>query len=376
MEIEKKEELAPAADRLVIRIWTAGSVSDDLRPPRIVGYDISAEPEKTVTPEEVPAEIWLSVPGITRLTVITAVPRPDRTVSARLFEYALKVAGITGGAAEEIGGRTESIGKPVSFPLPGPYSEKLFLGVWFPPRKDFDYNGLIKLIGECVPHILPVRYGPDENTEFTFEGNGGTGGLAAFLSEGGFPVCYGRFPATNLFVCPAGGAGQTGHIGAVLAAGVWKNDEWRYALKRLLRRLAVFTDAFFGQIVIGERRVAGGCWKGIPVMLGEACVIGGPYARLIPDCAAVLDGEAEAKGRICGDTPSGFADEDEGKNEACGSVFFEEPLGPHIDSAYLSETRKNIFGKEVGVGRGYPLESDFTSARVIPEEISGGCSGA
>ena len=376
--MEERKETAARDTGCTIRIWTAAGIEGDVTPPRIVGYSLETLPEKEVGPEDVPVDIWLSVGGIRMMTEIEVSPVPDGPVSERLFAFAMKAAGLRGGAAEFFlpgGRRTGFAGDKIAFGLPGPYSERLYLGVWFPPRNDFDYTGLLRTIEECLPHAVPVRYGTGSEPEYTLEGNGGVAGLAAFLESSDFPVCYGRLPVTNVFVCPRGGAGQTGHVGIVLSAEVAKHPEWICSLRRLLRRLSVFTGAFFGQTVTGERQVAGGCWKGIPVMLGDACTIGMPYSALIPDCAAVISGGEGAKGRLCAGTPSGFAGGPGDAGAEGGTVFFEEPFGPRVPDDYLSRRKKNLFGREAGAGRGYPLESDFAAARVIPEGLSGGKGG-
>ncbi|MCQ2428332.1 MAG: hypothetical protein MJ137_08060 [Clostridia bacterium] len=362
-----------SADRYIIRIWSRGSIAEDFRLPKVSGYEISSPGEIAVAPENVPAEIALNCAGISYMTELSAEPCPPAPILKRLFEFAEKSS--DGGAAEFFppdSGEKKTVfaGKTVAFGKMTRYSPELFLTLRFPPVSpaDFDGTGFTELLNECLPFAVPEKYGMSAPPEFDYASNGGKQGFADFLKGGGFPVIYCREPVTHMFISlPDAGDGiKTGCLTLRMNAEVWEHDNWRYALKRLLRRLACVLDAFFGQIFIGERPMAEVVWKGIPLELGEACVIGGAYPELIPGCRPGDNSGpgGQNAGRPCSPDGDGFA-----SGSGAASVFYyEEPYGPLIPAELLSVRRKTLFGKNRGQGRGYPLPDDFASAGTVPSE--------
>ena len=328
------------------------------------------EPPVELPPYGIPAGIALFVPGVKWLSVIRTDSEPGPQSAAALMNFAVKAAGgrgaVTSGdprsavfaAPEDIvfaGGRSQ-------VPACGEFTRKLFLSLWFVPGVRPDAGKVAEILREVMPFALPERYGTSEPPEYTYAGNGGFEGFRDFFAGcSGFPVFYCRMPVTHLFASfPAAGARdadgnvRAGYITLEAVDSVFDRPEWREALTRLLRRLSAVTGAFFGQIVRGGRQVAGGSWKGIPMVLGEACVIGGDYYRLIPGCSSAAR---------CGDTPDGFADDG---SSSAPAAYFEEPDGPTVDTRLISRRKKNIFGSERGRGRGYVVAGDFTSAAENP----------
>lgn len=337
------------------------------------------EPPVELPPCGIPAVIALSVPGVKWLSVIKTDGDPGQQSAAALMNFAVKAAG--GRGAVTVGDPGSAVfaepedtvfaGGRSPVPVCGEFTRKLFLSVWFAPGVRPDTGRVAELLREVMPFALPERYGTSEPPEYTYAGNGGFEGFRDFFAGcSGFPVFYCRMPVTHLFASfpeagalDAGGNVRAGYITLEAVDSVFDRPEWREALTRLLRRLAAVTGAFFGQIVRGGRQVAGGSWKGIPMVLGEACVIGGDYYRLIPDCRSAAR---------CGDTPDGFAD------DGCSSApaaYFEEPDGPTVDLRLISRRKKNIFGSERGRGRGYVVADDFTSAGENPLSAAANAAG-
>ena len=116
---------------------------------------------------------------------------------------------------------------------------------------------------------------------------------------------------------------------------LYEVEEWKFALRRLLRSLTLTVGGFFGQISRGESGVVSWWWQGVPLELGVACTFGEPYYSLIPDCAE--------KGEQIGE----------------GYAYFEEPYGPYVPTELVSMPKKKG-GRE----RYYP--DDFTVAANIP----------
>jgi len=347
-------------NKFVLRIRTRESIADSLRVPKIAGHTVTSLPETECAPEDIPAALELRMPGLRYMTEITVEPAPGESDKKRFCEFARNAS--NGGAVEYPEGekvRFDHCGSVTSFRALTRYSEKLYLTVWFSGSPDM--TKVAETLEECLPYAIPSKYGFCEPPEYGYEENGGAAGFADFLKKDGFHVIYTEHPVTHFFT-GAPGKKKAGFITLAMSSEVWERENWKNALGRLLRRLGSAVNAFFGQIVIGDRPVAAGAWQGIPVALGEACVIGGEYPGLIPGCRPedVERPDGQNAGRYCKNEGNGFSE------TATGLLFYEEPYGPLIDKKYLSMRKKSIFGKEKGIGREYPEAGDFTVADSIP----------
>ena len=165
-----------------------------------------------------------------------------------------------------------------------------------------------------------------------------------FLNDTPAPVWYAQKPVTHVHINDANRAEakreglRVNRISIRMPDALYEIEEWKFALRRLLKSLTLTVGGFFGQICRGESGVVSWWWQGVPLELGVACTFGEPYYSLIPDCA------------------------EKGEKIAESVAYFEEPYGPYVPTELVSMPKKKLFGKE----RLYP--DDFARAAKMPIE--------
>ena len=156
------------------------------------------------------------------------------------------------------------------------------------------------------------------------------------------PVWYAQKPVTHVHIndCERAEAKRddlrVNRISIRMPDELYETEEWKFALRRLLKSLTLLTGAFFGQLCREDSGVVSWWWRGIPLELGVACTFGEPYYSLIPDAA------------------------EKGEKFAEGYSYFEEPYGPYVPIELVSSPKKK-FGVRA---RLYP--DDFTVAANMP----------
>lgn len=346
---------------LIIKIWSVEKSEEGFLAPRISDHEFTAGQTRQVSFDDIPADVLLTVPGIAYVTEFCMYPySPDEDESARGFalKFAKKQMATLGGVIEELlpGGERnvyrENAGTFL-YPALNEYTAKMSLSVWYAPTMGFDSiaAGVVDVFEKYMPYALPSAYGREETPENVCGGDGrdfDKEKFVDFLINEPKPVWYARSPIIGVHVRDAvrRDAARKGFRASCLTVEfpekIYRFPEWGYALRRLLRELAVVCGGFFGQIVSQNGGVASWWWQGIPDELGNACIIGEPYYSLIPDCAgekATQIGDAEMK-----------------------IAYFEEPDGPFITSELLSVRRKKLFGKK----NIYISPDDFTIAEKLP----------
>lgn len=341
----------------ILKIWTRRNDGEP-ESPRFSGYELTVVPPREVKPEEIPAEVLLSVPGVRFVTELHLTPDPPTDlVRGHLMKFALRLAKEQDGAVENLQPlpaagekRLTSAVPGFAFPAVNGYTEMLTLSVWFPPDRGFDTlaDAVYAVFERYFPPALPVQYGSTVDAELDFEANGGKAFFLDFLRREPAPVWIGHAPVTHVYVADAARRSsavpgfRAGCLTVELPDKIYDFPEWGFALRRLLRELARVTGAFFGQIARRESGVVSWWWRGIPLELGVACVIGEPYFGRIPDCGA--------KGRVT-ETPDGGR-----------QAYFEEPEGPFVPAKLLSARKKRLFRR-----RSAPRTfEDFTLADELP----------
>ena len=214
----------------------------------------------------------------------------------------------------------------------------LTLSVWFGCDKNFTdlYGDIISLLEKEMPFALPSRYGKEMPPECEYADKNS---FIEFLKDTPAPVWYAKKPITHVHVNDANRAEakraglRVNRISIRMPDALYEVEEWKFALRRLLKSLTLTVGGFFGQICRGESGVVSWWWQGVPLELGVACTFGEPYYSLIPDCA------------------------EKGIKLAENVAYFEEPCGPYVPTELVSMPKKKLFG---GKERLYP--DDFSSA--------------
>ncbi|MBR6579023.1 MAG: hypothetical protein IKK74_08765 [Clostridia bacterium] len=319
------------------KIWTRLAPDEDFRLPKISDCTFELIENREAAIDEIPAEILLSVDGIRHLVHARLSDYEFESSEQYARKFAIKLAGSLDGAVEETG-------KPIAFctekllpPQITEFTPMLTLSVWFSCEKRFEdlYEDIVSLLERELPFALPSKYGKEMPPEQVY---GDRNAFIEFLKDTPTPIWYAQKPVTHVHINDANRAEakraglRTNRISIRMPDALYEIEEWRFALRRLLKSLTLTVGGFFGQICRGESGVVSWWWQGVPLELGVACTFCEPYYSLIPDCA------------------------EKGEKIADGVAYFEEPYGPYVPTELVSMPKKKLFGKD----RRYP--DDFSAA--------------
>ncbi len=325
------------------KIWSRQASEEDLRLPKINDCVYELIEQKSVSFDEIPANVLLSVDGITSLTHMRLSQCESETALGYARKYALKLANTLEGVLEESGADLVYCTEKLLPPQVTEYTSMLTLSVWFAGEKSFSdlYGEILSILEKEFPLALPSRYGESMPPEHEYTDKAC---FIEFLKNTPAPVWYAQRPVTHVHINDARRTDvkreglRVDRISIRMPDALYEVEEWKFALRRLLKSLTIACGGFFGQICREESGVVSWWWQGVPLELGVACTFGEPYYSLIPDCAE--------------------------KGEAIGEKFayFEEPNGPYVPKELISVPKKKIIGKN----RLYP--DDFTLAANMPIE--------
>lgn len=328
---------------LDFKIWSRQAPDEDFRLPKINDCVYELIEQKSVSFDEIPAEILLSVDGISSLTHMRLSQFESEASLGYARKFALKLAKDLEGALEESGKETVYCTEKLIPPQVTEYTSMLTLSVWFCGEKSFsDLHGeIVSILEREFPFALPSKYGENMPPEHEFTDKDT---FIEFLKNTPAPVWYAQRPVTHVHINDSRRTEvkreglRVDRISVRMPDALYEIEEWKFALRRLLKSLTIACGGFFGQICREESGVVSWWWQGVPLELGVACTFGEPYYSLIADCAE--------KGEQIGEKVA----------------YFEEPNGPYVPIEYVSSPKKKLFGKE----RHYP--DDFTHAANMPIE--------
>ena len=325
------------------KIWSRQAPDEDFRLPKISDCTLELVENREVTLEEIPADILLALDGINHLVHARLSDYEFESSEQYARKFALKLAKSLDGALEESGKETVYCTEKLLPPQVTQFTPMLTLSVWFAGEKSFsDLHGeIVSILEREFPAALPSKYGveiPPEN-DYTDKEI-----FIEFLKNTPSPVWYAQRPVTHVHINDSRRTEvkrdglRVDRISIRMPDALYEVEEWKFALRRLLKSLTVACGGFFGQISREESGVVSWWWQGVPLELGVACTFGDPYYSLISDCA------------------------DKGEQIGERIAYFEEPNGPYVPIELVSSPKKKLFGKE----RLYP--DDFTRAAKLPIE--------
>jgi hypothetical protein len=323
------------------KVWSRLSPDEDFRLPKISDCTLELIENREVSLDEVPADILLSIDGISHLMHARLSDYEFESSEQYARKFAVKLAGSLEGAVEETDKATVFCTEKMLPPQITEFTPMLTLSVWFSAEKNFTdlYEDIITLFEREMPFALPSKYGKNMPPEQEYSDKNA---FIEFLADTPAPVWYTQKPLTHVHINDANRAEakregmRVNRISIRMPDALYELDEWKFALRRLLKSLTLTVGGFFGQICRGESGVVSWWWQGVPLELGVACTFGEPYYSLIPDC------------------------EEKGEKIADHVAYFEEPYGPYVPTELVSMPKKKLFGKE----RRYP--SDFIQAPNLP----------
>lgn len=326
---------------LDFKIWSRLAPDEDFRLPRISDCTLELIENRAATLDEIPAEILLSVDGICHLVHARLSDYEFDSSAEYARKFALKLATSLDGAVEESGKTIAFCTEKLLPPQVTEFTPMLTLSVWFSGEKNFTdlYENIVDLLEKEFPFALPLKYGKEMPPEQEYTDKAA---FVEFLKDTPAPIWYAQKPVTHVHINDANRAEakraglRVNRISIRMPDALYEIEEWKFALRRLLKDLTLTVGGFFGQICREESGVVSWWWQGVPLELGVACTFGEPYYSLIPDCA------------------------EKGIKLAENVAYFEEPYGPYVPTELVSMPKKKFFGKD----RKYP--DDFSSAANNP----------
>lgn len=327
------------------KVWSRNAPDDDLRAPKINDCRFEIVDKKEVSYEEIPAEAMLSVDGISYLTHLRLSEFESESAVTYARKFALKLAGSLEGVLEDPSGdkRFTYCTEKLLPPQITEFTPMLTLSVWFEGDRGFKelYPDIVDLLEREFPLALPSKYGDKVPPELIYSNKNE---FVEFLTETPEPVWYATRPVTHVHINDAQRAQvsreglRVNRISLRMPDALYEIEEWKFALRRLLKSLTLVCNGFFGQICRTQSGVSSWWWRGVPLELGVACTFGEPYYSLIPDCEekAIMIGERVA--------------------------YFEEPNGPYVPAKLISSPKRRSRG-----GIAYP--DDFTEAQSNPVKM-------
>lgn len=287
------------------------------------GWQVVVREPLAVEMEDIPDQVYRSLPGLAFLTEIhlepSAAPDTARKFAARV---ATAIARDAHGAVLDEQEETLTLPRGVKRyrTEPGTSVELLTLSWWWTGGQLDTLEGLgrfVDVLDEHVPEALPRRYGTYEPPEFKLDEHGHDH-LVHFLHEKGtgLTVLYPTLPALGLSLNLQEGAGHgphgfvAHHLQVDFDRSALAQPGWASALERFWEATSLLLEPLYGDVrtLKGyERRgsrlwvpmqaqnhpVDGPFWAGLPSGPAHALVLGDPYRALWParnDGAGLADG--------------------------------------------------------------------------------------
>ena len=280
-----------------------------------------------VLPEDVPADVAKTLPGIEYLTQLqlegNRTDEAMKLLNSTAADLAKEAHGVILNPQE--GTLTTPSGvKRFATPEKHETLSVLSLSWWFLDswlRTQAGRESLVALLGKDLPEVLPRRYGPYEPPQYLFEAMGKAHFLE-FLGENLHQtfVWYPHRPVAFVsLLCPASpGPSKRGfranHLRIDFEHSALEQPGWAKAIHLLWQDACRLLKPFYGdvrilneyvwsrgKIFIGPNTkshpVTSWWWRGIPRTLGNAAVLGDVYQKLWPafsSSATMTDGLAFA----------------------------------------------------------------------------------
>lgn len=276
-----------------LRLWTKNQIKD-CSIPSLKENIVNVDKNITAEPEDMPAEVFLSIPGIKFLTDINIEPTPtDNAYIEKVNRYAKKLARENMGVLEDpqagfvytpSGVKTASL--PPIFKDEPTISLSWYMDSKFPLKDKL--SDFVDLLKEYMPNALPRRYGEYEPPKYKLQETG-IEHLKEFLQKEKSPVWYAAKPVTYLFISEAYGEERhrlgyrCNRIELLILISYYNMENWNRTAKKLFKKAAVLLKPFYAEIIPSEMsRVCGWWWKGLPQKIGSTVIIGEPYSLMIP----------------------------------------------------------------------------------------------
>jgi hypothetical protein len=276
-------------------------------------WQIVVGPCSRVEGENIPEEVFSSLPGIRYLTEINLEPiHAPGSAHTHLSRISSRIARVCQGIF--LDPQQDTIASPRGVRRLSPNKPKGRISVlsfawWFdesPLIEQGGFAGLLLIMEKYLPEALPRRYGPYEPPQYHYEAEGKDHFITFLAAEKTGVVWYPHYPVFNIGLGIYNGFGprRIGYISNALDidvdASVCAQPGWNVALRRFWSRMSDFIRPYYGEVrlmrnyILQRGRVyldgrtethpiRNGWWNGVPRRMGAAVVIGERYARLWPE---------------------------------------------------------------------------------------------
>ena len=285
------------------------------------GWALHVGDAAAVEPEDVPAEISETLPGVAFVVDLALQPVSAPTAAQKaLRKVAMAIAREAHGAIEDPQLGEVTLGKGVRryTALPADDDASLLtMGFWFasgPLIEPSGAPGLLDVLSSCLPEAMPARYGKFEPPANRLEAQG-RDHLIAFMQQNWYDggVYYPSAPVAHFHLSvpqPIGAMAigyRCGRLTLDVASGVLSQPGWHAAVVHLWRELVRFVQPFYSDVrhlshytrargrhwinARTERHpVCSWWWSGIPVagpVFAQA--LGDPYIERWPAFSAAAE---------------------------------------------------------------------------------------
>lgn len=262
------------------------------------GWQLVVEGPLRVEPEDIPAEVRSSLPGIAFLTRFHLEGDAPASAEKKLIATAQKLARAARGVVvDEQKGTVETPRSVRRLAGDAPPSAAPLQLSWFVHDADRLVRtvpaDLIDLFQRTLPECLPRRYGLHEPAQLKLEREG-MANFRQFLAEHlrDAPIWDGHKPCRHVIISIPDRVGPTPHgfrcarLTLNFDGHVSADRAWRVELTRLWIAVAELIRPFYAEIRLGESPTKSWWWNGIPAQGASAILIGDPYTGLWPAFAS------------------------------------------------------------------------------------------
>jgi len=273
-------------------------------------WQIVVGPRSRVEEEDIPEDVFRSLPGIQFVTEMNLEPiHAPEAAHKMLQRMAARIAKDSYGVVLDPQQDTITSPRGVKRIIHSKQYDRISVlnfAWWFNESPLIEQGGFIRLLStleKYLPEALPRRYGKYEPPQYQYETQGKDHFVEFISNETLGVVWYPHYPVLSVWLGVYGGFGprrqgyRTNSLYIDVDASAWAQPGWDIALRRFWYEMSDFIHPFFGEVrvlsnyllqrgrLVGDRMtdrhpIRNGWWNGVPKRLGSAVVIDRRYAEL------------------------------------------------------------------------------------------------
>jgi hypothetical protein len=273
-------------------------------------WQIVIGPSSQVEEEDIPEEVFKTLPGIQHLTEMNLEPiHAPESARKRLLSTGNRIAKSSYGVVYDPQKDTISSPRGVKRVVRSKSPDRIPVfnfTWWFDDSPLMEEGGLRKFLSileKYLPEAIPRRYGSFEPPQYKFDIQGKEHFIEFLSKEMLSVIWYPHYPVLHIWPSITGGFGarrqgyRTYYLTIMVDASIWTQSGWDIAFRRAWFEISNHIRPFFGEVRVlrnyilqrgrpysdGKTEahpVRNGWWNGVPKHLGVAVVIDNRYAEL------------------------------------------------------------------------------------------------